>query len=437
MSFVLVNPEDGFTSDVIKDSRRFVGRADLVENCISALNASVGLIAVYGKRGVGKSSLLRQIQKMATGDYNIAQKAGLYHLIPPAPKRYYTVYYQCDSLIQDAKDLFLRLCNDTDQEDGLLRLVPDKGKEVVEFSRGEEANVGQDLKVVKWGAKGTDSEKYAHRVPNDTVQSFRNFVTSVVLHNNSFWSKRDSVLIVLDEFDQIQDKAGLGSIIKSLSSPTVKFAVCGIGADLSALMEDHASVGRLVQQGSLHVKPMDRGEVRAIFSTAKALFKDRIDFNQDVIDKIADICEGYPYFAQLIGKSCVEEGNRVGRNKIDGPILHAVLNKIRNGEAFPNLERSYSRAVGHSEDRASLLALLAEQSENESILDPSGSYVRLKEIRGIAKDLDVSHVDQNLPRLLEAQYGPVLTKDPDRQGVYEFVDPVFRAYVRLRKIGYG
>ena len=106
MQFVPVNPEDGFTSDVIRESSRFVGRSALIESCITALNSSQGLIAVYGKRGVGKSSLLRQIQKMATGDYSLAQRAGLYHLIPDRPRRYYTVYYTCDSIISDAQDLF-------------------------------------------------------------------------------------------------------------------------------------------------------------------------------------------------------------------------------------------------------------------------------------------------------------------------------------------
>ncbi len=81
------------------------------------------------------------------------------------------------------------------------------------------------------------------------------------------------------------------------------------------------------------------------------------------------------------------------------------------------------------------MALLAEQSENETLFDISGNNVRLKDVRGIAKGLDVSHIDQNLPRLVEAQYGPVLVKDPARQGIYEFVDPVFRAYVKLRRIG--
>jgi AAA+ ATPase superfamily predicted ATPase len=86
VSFTFVRPEDGFTSDVIKDSRRFVGRDKLVENCISALNSTQGLIAVYGKRGVGKSSLLRQIQKMGAGDYSLAQRAGVYHMVPSKPR---------------------------------------------------------------------------------------------------------------------------------------------------------------------------------------------------------------------------------------------------------------------------------------------------------------------------------------------------------------
>jgi Cdc6-like AAA superfamily ATPase len=435
MSYTFVNPEDGFTSDVIKDSRRFVGRSKLVEDCISALNATQGLIAVYGKRGVGKSSLLRQIQKMGAGDYSLAQKAGVYHMVPSRPRRYYTVYYQCDALIADANDLFLRLCNDTDDEDGLLRLVPDQGKELVEFSRTEEADAGQDLKLLKWGVKGTEFEKYSHRVPNNIVQTFRNFVNAVVDHNNTIWSKRDAVLVLLDEFDQIRDKTGLGSIIKSLSSPRVKFAVCGIGSDLNALIADHASVGRLIEQGSLNVPPMTNGEIRQIFSTAHELFKRKVDFADDVVTKVAGACEGYPYFAQLLGKRCVEEGNRQGTNYIDDVIFRRVLDDLRTGKAFPNLENAYKRAIGQSQDRAWLLALLAEQRENESIFDASGNNVRLKEIRGIAKELDVDHIDQNLPRLLEEQSGPVLVKDPQRQGVYEFVDPVFRSYVKLRDIG--
>jgi len=155
----MIDPEIGFTSDVIRDPSRFVGRTDLIRDCIKSLNTPSGLIAVYGKRGVGKSSLLRQIQQMSLGDYTLAKNAGLSHEIPARPRKYLTVYYVCDALIENGGDLLSRMCNDQQAEDGLLRLVPQDGKEVVEFTRSKEVFGGADLKVVNWGAKGIESSK--------------------------------------------------------------------------------------------------------------------------------------------------------------------------------------------------------------------------------------------------------------------------------------
>ena len=143
-----IDPELGFTADVIRDANRFVGRTELIRQCILALNSSTGLISVFGKRGVGKSSLLRQIQQMALGDYTLAKRAGLIKFIPDKPRTYLTVYYSCDALINDGKGLLSRLCTDQSAEDSLLRLVPDEGKEIVEFTRSKEVSAGADLKVV-------------------------------------------------------------------------------------------------------------------------------------------------------------------------------------------------------------------------------------------------------------------------------------------------
>lgn len=177
-----IDPEIGFTAEVIKDPSRFVGRTTLIQDCISAINSKTGLISVFGKRGVGKSSLLRQIQQMALGDYTLAKRAGLSHLIPAKPRRYLTVYYSCDSLITDGKDLLTRLCNAQSDEDSLLRLVPNDGKEVIEFTRSKEISGGADLKVVNWGTKGVETSKYARTVPNDIVQTFRNYIDAIVSH---------------------------------------------------------------------------------------------------------------------------------------------------------------------------------------------------------------------------------------------------------------
>jgi hypothetical protein len=291
----------------LRDPARFVGRTELIRDCTSAINSPTGLISVFGKRGVGKSSLLRQIQQIALGDYSLAKRAGMSHLIPANPRRYLTVYYSCDSMIQSGRDLLSRLCNDHDEEDSLLRLVPNDGKEITEFSRAKEVSGGADLKVVNWGAKGIGTSKYAKVVPDEIVQTFRNFVGSVVVNQVQKRMKRDGLLILLDEFGVISDKDGLGSLIKSLTTPEVKFAVCGIGRDLTDLVQDHASVERLIEQGVLPVKPMPQSESEAIVGRAAELFQGAIRFEPGVATRIASIAQGYPYFVQLIGKQCVEK----------------------------------------------------------------------------------------------------------------------------------
>jgi len=428
----MIDPEIGFTSDVIRDPKRFVGRQDLIEKCIRSINSKTGLIAVYGKRGVGKSSLLRQIQQIALGDYTIAKYSGLRNLIPKKPRRYLTVYYQCDSIIKSAEDLLSRLCNDQNDEDGLLRLVPDDGKELVEFNRGKEVELGTDLKVIKWGTKGVESSKYARVVEGNITQTFRNYLDAIVTHQVKKKMNRDGLLILLDEFDTIADKSNIGSLIKSLSSETIRFGICGIGRDISDIVEDHNSVERMLEQGSVIVNPMSSSESHAILNKAEELFKGDIKFDLDVKDKIALYSDGYPYFVQLLGKECVVCASAQNKSIIDMTILDQVFDRIRKGDAFPTLESAYQRAIGESADRQTLLHLLADHEEEKSIFAEDVGRVFLKNVREDADDFDIKHLDQVLPRLVDKKFGPVLVKTGERQGIYEFSNPIFRLYCRLR-----
>lgn len=429
----MIDPEIGFTSSIIKDPKRFVGRRELIRSCIRAINNPLGLIAVYGKRGVGKSSLLRQVQQMALGNYNLAEWAGLQAEIPARPRKYLTAYYQCDSLISEGESLLSRLCNDQDDEDGLLRLVPNDGKEIVEFTRTKEINAGADLKVVNWGTKGIEASKYVRVVQNDIVQTFRNFILSIIKHQVTKRMKRDGLLILLDEFDVIKDKSGIGSLVKSLSSNQVKFGICGIGRDTTDLVEDHASVERLLEQGAIYVQPMPPDEIGSIIVRAEELFKGEIKVDQFVKNRIVELSHGYPYFAQMLGKQCVEKANHSNTNQITQEVFNQVLEDIKNGKALPTLENAYQKAIGNSEDRQLLLHLLADQPEENTMFNVDIGKVYLKHIRKDAEELDLKNLDQNLPRLLDQRFGPILVKVPERPGTYEFVNPVLRLYVRLRK----
>lgn len=430
----MVDPEQGFTSDVITDPNRFIGRIDLIRSCMQAINSPNSLLAIYGKRGVGKSSLLRQVQQMALGDYTLATNAGLHHEIPQKPRKYLTVFYTCDSIIESGEALVSRLCNDQNEEDGLLRLVPHDGKEIVEFTRAKEVSAGADLKVVNWGAKGVETSKYARVVENDIVQTFRNFVSSIVQHQVKGRMKRDGLLILLDEFDVLENKRGLGSLIKSLSSKDVKFGICGIGQDLTDLIEDHASVERLLEQGAIHVKTMPTLEAKNILNKAEELFGGEMSIDDDVKDEIVKVSQGYPYFVQMVGKSCVSKASQLGLKSINLHVYRRVLEDIRSGAAFPTLESSYQRAIGNSDARQMLLHLLAEQPEEQTLFHEDVGRIFLKNVRKDADDFDVDYLDQNLPRLLDKKFGAVLRRIPEGQGIYEFTNPVFRLYINLRSI---
>lgn len=246
--------------------------------------------------------------------------------------------------------------------------------------------------------------------------------------------KRDGLLIILDEFDVIENKDGIGSLIKSLTTSEVKFAVCGVGQDLSDLIQDHASVERLIEQGVLPVKPMPLPESEAIITRAAELFGGAIKFEPGLSARIAEVGQGYPYFVQLIGKQCVNEANTAGTDTVSHLVLDKVLEELKAGKAFPTLESAYQRAIGGSEGRQMLLHLLAEQPNEQSQFTDEVGRVLLKSSRQTAEELQIQFIDQLIPRLVDKKYGPVLERVAERQGVYEFVNPVLRQYIRLRQI---
>jgi len=157
-------------------------------------------------------------------------------------------------------------------------------------------------------------------------------------------------------------------------------------------------------------------------------------FEPGISAKIADLGQGYPYFVQLIGKQCVNEANARGTNIVDHDVFSKVLEDLRAGKAFPALESAYQRAIGGSEGRQLLLHLLAEQTTEETLFTDEIGRVLLKKSRQLAEELDIQFIDQLMPRLVDRKYGPVLERVPERQGVYEFLNPVLRQYIRLRTI---
>jgi len=177
---------------------------------------------------------------------------------------------------------------------------------------------------------------------------------------------------------------------------------------------------------------MSDGEVWEIFNRATRLFGGEVTFADDFVRPVVEVALGYPYFVQMIGRASVEKANQRNVTHLDAELYQAVLEDIKSGRAFPTLESAYQRGIGGSEDRKVLLHLLAEQPEDAAVASTEAGKVFLKGVRAEAEDLDLKYIDQNLPRLVDPKFGPILDKVPGKQGVYEFLNPILRLYIRLR-----
>src|SRR5688500_11263363 len=147
------------------------------------------------------------------------------------------------------------------------------------------------------------------------------------------------------------------------------------------LVEDHASVDRLLEQGAIHVRPMPLIETEEIVDRAEKLFHGAITFDHAVKREMSRMSEGYPYFTQLLGKECVAKANQFSVTHVDNEVFSTVVDDVKNGRTFPTLERSYQRAIGNSPDRQILLHLLAEQPEDITMFDEDVGRVFLKKVR--------------------------------------------------------
>lgn len=57
--------------------KKFAGRYEAVKECYYALIAKGANIAIVGNRGIGKTSLARQVLHMASGDNSLLARLGL------------------------------------------------------------------------------------------------------------------------------------------------------------------------------------------------------------------------------------------------------------------------------------------------------------------------------------------------------------------------
>ena len=401
----------------VSSATRFAGRKDAVSEAYYALIASGAHIAIVGNRGIGKTSLSRQVANIATGDNDLLEKLGL-----PHDRRldFLSIYFACGKTVQNTTDLLERLLTSSGCLADWIYDIPKASKIV----RGYSPKFGVNVFGAEVGLSGekkteitAESAVASHAI--DTV--FTNAVAAIADQKVA----ADGVLIVVDEFDQIADPTGFASFLKALSTnvPQVKFCLVGVAHDIQYLMKEHQSSDRLFAGSIIPLPSMTTAELKEIMAIAEKSVDKKITFDTAAADRVASLAQGHPYMVHLIGKYAFRLAFQSGKNAITVDDVDATVKSIAERGADPILEGRYKKAVASSEQREIVLKALVETQAPDGEVWTTNAYK-------LALDQGVDNASQYVGQLVSDEYGSELEKLRDRY--YRFHDSLFAAYVKAR-----
>lgn len=211
----------------IINAENFAGRKAHVIDSYSALISEGANIAVVGNRGIGKSSLARQIMNISQGNNELLEKLEI-----DIDERldFLTIYIACGNAVNDTQDLLVRLLTTRECLLEWIYEIPTAKKEI------EKINAGFDLKLVKVGGEGVSETSQKSAISDHQIDViFQNVITDLLKSKIA----KDGILIVVDEFDQIHNPKGFARLIKSLATntPGLKFCIIGVANDIQTLIK--------------------------------------------------------------------------------------------------------------------------------------------------------------------------------------------------------
>lgn len=365
----------------ISDPRRFSGRREQLIAGTQLLLAG-DHIFIYGSRGIGKSSLARQLQVIAAGNPQLLSDVNS----PLADESYdfATCFITRDESINNLNQLLYRISID--------------GTCFAKFDYLHEA-FGEPPRN-----KDTTS------LDPDRVSDFWRRASLIASHH------KNGLAIFVDEFELIRNHDGFSSFIKA-GQPNVIFVVTGIANTEKELVRDHQSIERQLNTGKLPLEEMTEEELRTVVTKAEIMIRNEIRFTEDAKKELVKVVRGQPYLLHLIGRQCFlgafsNKQQEIGVSDIDSVLEYVSQNKTDSG-----LEERYRKAIGHSTQRETVLRLFAQAaipSAHTSTVYPGAEAAGVTNPSYYAGDLQ------------KDQYGQELIKITDQ--TYAFRDRLFQAY---------
>jgi len=364
----------------------FAGRIEQMEEVLEVAYQPGQHAAIYGERGVGKTSLAAVMSSV---------------MEPQAV----TVKVNCS--VSDSFDqIWRRVMGD-------IQIAQQRQ---VGFS---EANVSIELRTL-----GDYLASHDRLAPDDVRRTL-----ALVAHHRP-------VVVFLDEFDRLRSDsttAAMADTLKTLSDQDVDATVIivGVADNVDELIREHRSTERALAQ--IHMPRMEPSELEEIILGGLTAADMRIkpESAQDIIR----LSQGLPHYTHLITQNAAHSTLNRGTDLIEGvDVIKAVTVAI--DKAQQSVRESYRQATtSNRKDSLYQQVLLA------CALAPTDAhgFFAAADLRGplskiLNKDVDIPAFAQHLKAFSgDGKREPVLQKrGTSRRFRYRFVNPLLQPYVVMK-----
>lgn len=373
----------------------FKGRAERVELLVSELTTPGRQVAIYGERGVGKTSLAMLAYFFAGFD-----DEETYFVRCEEQSTYETIFGQ---FLEQAGAVYLPNGIETETSSG--------------------GGIGTGAFSFMGGRKT--------RMRQQPVESARSVGPNVLL--NRFQDRQG--LLVLDEYDRVRDEpthTRLAETLKHFSDANskTKIIVVGVAETLNQLVGEHHSLTRCLAQ--IRLERMTPDELAEIIQTGEE--RVGVVFQEGVRRKVIALSDGFPFYTHLLCKYSTEEAGKV---LISNPSAKVVVAESEYRKAIRRAIETAEGALRENYQKA--VVTVKRKTEMFKYVLWALAYSDHVEVQVNEIAQNIGQLTGETPRVqsLGNYLGPLTKIDKGqilvrvRQGYYKFANPLMRAYIRL------
>jgi Cdc6-like AAA superfamily ATPase len=247
------------------------------------------------------------------------------------------------------------------------------------------------------------------------------------------------IVVVLDEFDRITDektKSLMSDLIKSLSDndDRTTVVIVGVAKNIAGLFRDHASLPRAMAQ--VPMPRMNNEELEEIVSSR--LPQVGMEIDQGTLKAIVSLSQGFPGFTHLIALNAARMAVARKSVSILPEDLQAAL-KIVVEEADQSVADAYFDAVRSSRTdhqyREVLLGCALAKTDERNRFTARAVGEALK---GIGIEISITSFGRNLEQFCSTDRGPTLIREGlPKNYQYSFDYPLLKPYTIIKGLSEG